>query len=145
MSQIQWAAQRGRPSVPIVPRDRIPPPREEKTVKRRLPPPPPALPPVTVSPFGMAFTYGDGVAPPSVMDIVCSVAAQHGLTADDLIGERRTHAVVVARHHAMWECAQNKRWSLTRIGRAFNKDHTTVLNGVFRHEERMRETGQGGA
>lgn len=137
MSQIQWAADRGRPGVPVVPKGRIPP-RSEPA--KRSPLPPPALPPVSVSPFGLSFTYGEpGPKLPTIMGIIREVAAKHGLTADDLTGEQRTQHVVVARHEAMWKCAQNKRWSLTRIGNAFAKDHTTVLNGIRRHEQRMQE------
>lgn len=137
MSNIDWAHKRRTPPTPIVPRSRIPSP---VTAPAKAAPVPGALPEIKVSQFGMSFTYYGPAAPPmppGIMSVIRRVAAEHGLDEYALTGESRRHEVVVARHHAMWECAQRKRWSFSRIGRAFNKDHTTVLNGIFRHEQRM--------
>lgn len=70
------------------------------------------------------------------------VATKHGLTAADLVGPSMLKPICVARHEAMWlmdnrkKADNEKRWSRSQIGRFFNRDHTTVINGVRRHEER---------
>ncbi len=77
--------------------------------------------------------------PARVLDVIRSVAAEHGLSVEDLIGPRRFHKFVQARHEAMWRvramvwpCGWGwRRWpSYPQIGRWFNRDHTTVILGV---------------
>jgi chromosomal replication initiation ATPase DnaA len=78
-------------------------------------------------------------------DIADVVAAQHGLTADELLGPSMLKPVCRARFEAMWVMDQRrredgqKRWSRCQIGRFFHRDHTTVINGVRRHAERLAE------
>ena len=127
MTRIQWAADRGRPSTPVVPRARFDNP---------------APCPVKVSPYGMSFTYGEETDDPApfMMQIVREVAKQYGLSADAIIGERRTREVIVARQHAMWRLVRAQRWSMRRIGQVLGgRDHTTICHGAKRHEQRMRE------
>lgn len=142
MGQVQWAAERGRPSVPVVPRSRFskPAPEQKQAPKQ----PVVVLPEVVVSPFGMSFTYGDPEQQsPSMMRIIREVAVEHDMTEGAIIGERRTKEIVVARQHAMWRLAQEQRWSMARIGRVLGgRDHTTVIHGVRRHEQRMREAAE---
>lgn len=69
-------------------------------------------------------------------DIAKRVAIQHGVTVADLKGGKRTWDCVFPRHEAMFLCRKEGN-SLTKIGRFFNRDHTTVLNGIRRHEQRM--------
>ncbi len=142
MGQIQWAADRGRPAVPVVPRNRV----EKPAARPKQAPEPPtaAMPEVIISPFGMSFTYGDPEQQsPSMMRIIREVAAEHDLTEGAIVGERRTKEIVAARQHAMWRLAQEQRWSLARIGRVLGgRDHTTIIHGVRRHEQRLREAAK---
>jgi len=55
------------------------------------------------------------------------VAFVTDMTVDDLSSHHRGNDYVKARHIAMWLAMQNTTLSLTRIGRKFNRDHTTVL------------------
>lgn len=70
--------------------------------------------------------------------IVDQVAAKHNLTANDVRSARRAHEVVVARHECFYRLKNETTMSLPQIGRLMgNKDHTTVLHGIHRHEARI--------
>lgn len=75
---------------------------------------------------------------PAAMHRICAeVAAKHGMTVADLTCDRRGKKIVLARHEAMWRCFKETQASYPAIGRVLNKDHTSVMHGVARHEERM--------
>lgn len=59
------------------------------------------------------------------------IARIWGVSVDDIMGPSRTKHIVAARHAAFYMAAKLTKWSLPKIGRAFDgKDHTTVLYGV---------------
>lgn len=71
--------------------------------------------------------------------IIAEVAEKHGLTLADLIGPRRHRYVAHARQEAMWALRQRTTLSTTSIGMFLGgRDHTTVMWGLRRHEERLR-------
>lgn len=82
---------------------------------------------------GVMYFAEPGYAP---RRIVQEVAAQHDLTPEDLTGPRSRRTESRARHEAMWRIRRETRLSYPQIGRFFNRDHTTVINGVRRHEQR---------
>ena len=69
----------------------------------------------------------------SAKDIATLIAAEHNLRWSDLAGPCRTNRVYHVRREAMWTLRQIRgadgkpRYSLTFIGRLFNRHHTTVL------------------
>lgn len=70
--------------------------------------------------------------------IVKEVAAKHGVTVEDLVGRSRVPAIVAARHEAMFRVRKETTHSLPHIGRLFGgRDHSTVLNAMRRHAERI--------
>ena len=74
----------------------------------------------------------------AIADIITEVASHYGFTVAMMIGDRRSRPLVLARHLAYWRAARETGASLTAIGRAFgDRDHTTILHGIRRHEERM--------
>ncbi len=81
---------------------------------------------------------------PSLEDIVATVAAELGISGQQLRGRGRGPAVVWARHLAMYLARELTDASLPEIGRAFGgRNHTTVLHAVRRVErdsERDRAT-----
>jgi len=92
------------------------------------------------------ITYGDGKsAGAALMAKICDeVARKHGMPTAELMSERRTKEVVVARHEAMWRCFKETSYTPCRIGKHFgDKDRTTILNGVKRHEERLAREAEG--
>lgn len=77
--------------------------------------------------------------PDYVRDAIDEVARAHKVSAELIVGKSREHRIVVARHAAVravakvvdWEPNQGNwaqtYWSATRIGRLFNRDHTSIL------------------
>ena len=63
-------------------------------------------------------------------EIMEYVALKHRMTIQDLVGPFRNARMIRARFEAMWCIRQTGRYSLPEIGRAFNRDHTTVLNAI---------------
>ena len=62
-----------------------------------------------------------------------------GLKLADMRARRRTKAVAFPRQIAMYFARQLTNASLTEVGRAFDKDHTTVLHAVTKVETLIRQ------
>jgi hypothetical protein len=72
-----------------------------------------------------------------------AAAAKHGVPVSDILSDRRPNRVVHCRWELMWELRQQTTWSTPQIAKFLGgRDHTTILHGVKRHEQRMREAGQ---
>lgn len=68
---------------------------------------------------------------PSIEIIQRIVAIKYGISKAQMIGERRTHNVVLPRQIAMYLAKTLTPRSLPEIGRRFGmRDHTTVLHAV---------------
>jgi chromosomal replication initiator protein len=76
---------------------------------------------------------------PQIRRIVDGVALHFGFTRIALLGEGREAPVALARHMAMHLVRELHGFSFPRIGRAFGRDHTSVLH-AHRRIERLRET-----
>lgn len=77
-------------------------------------------------------------APQSMRGILADVSARHGVPVDAIMGRERTQRITRARQEAMALARQGGR-SLEQIARVFQRDHTTVMDGIRRHEERARQ------
>lgn len=64
----------------------------------------------------------------TAMSILELAAAEHGVEPEFLSMDRRDAATVAARHAAMQRIRRQLGWSYARIGRMFNRDHTTVMH-----------------
>jgi len=91
-------------------------------------------------------------AMPTMREIVADVARRHGVTPDDIRGPSRRRSFVRPRHEAMWLMRQvrfadgSQRYSLPQIAQFLGgRDHTTVLNGVRRYEDRRKKNPDVGA
>ena len=71
------------------------------------------------------------------MGIVEAVAAKHIISVKEILGGRREKPVVIARQEAMWRIANETAMNLTAIGRKFDRDHTTVIWSIQRHQARI--------
>jgi len=58
-----------------------------------------------------------------------SVATHYGYTLEELLGPRRNRTLAKARHVAML-LARQQGLSYPELGRAFRRDHSTVISGV---------------
>lgn len=66
--------------------------------------------------------------------IIEDVCAIHGVAYRELMSHDRRHKVVDARHEAIALIAKhNPDFSFPRIGKIFNRDHTTVMFALQRH------------
>jgi chromosomal replication initiation ATPase DnaA len=72
--------------------------------------------------------------------IVFEVCRKHGLTYDEIMGHQRSVRIAIARHEAFYRLATETTSSLPRIGKWMGgKDHTSVLHGIRRHRQRMKD------
>ena len=72
-------------------------------------------------------------------------AKKHGIQSSVIFGRGRRSRAVLARQEAFWRAYNETGASLTEIGRFWDRDHTTILHGIRRHEERMGVGKQGAA
>lgn len=80
--------------------------------------------------------------PPRVRQIIEKVAARTGVSVRELLGERTTRRVAFARQRAMFAIRHGVKINgqmptSPQIGAWLGgRDHTTILHGLRRHEER---------
>lgn len=70
-------------------------------------------------------------------EIVRGVSRQTGIPVEDIMGYSRRPEIVMARHGAIWLIRDRLGWSLMRLGRFFNRDHSTIHRALRRVEQRM--------
>ena len=75
---------------------------------------------------------------PSIAAIQEAVAANYGLNASDLVSLDRSRPICHPRHVAMYLAKKLTNSSLTEIGNAFKKHHSTVLHGVARIQKAIQ-------
>lgn len=79
------------------------------------------------------------VSPRAVMT---QIASEHGLNVDVLTGKAQSKQIVCARHHAMYEVVRRcTHMSWNEIGRAFEKDHTTIISAVRAWPHKAKRLG----
>jgi chromosomal replication initiator protein len=74
--------------------------------------------------------------PLHIADIQRRVAEHFGISTDELLSSRRRPAR--PRQVAYYLCRELTPSSLPQIGRAFARDHTTILSGIIQVERRLR-------
>ena len=79
--------------------------------------------------------YQRAISPPSIVSIVSKYYESQGITLNQniLLGRSRKAMYVVPRY-MMWYFIYNysAKQSLKSIGRMFNRDHSTIINGISR-------------
>lgn len=76
--------------------------------------------------------------------IVSEVCEKYQLTPELLLGHRRARAIAWPRQEIMYRASKETAASLPLIGRMLGgRDHTTVIYGIRRHEERMKAQANG--
>lgn len=70
-----------------------------------------------------------------ISEIIYVVANHFGISEIEILSERRTNHVVMARHVLYWICKELTPYSYPEIGRRLGgRDHTTILHGVRKIE-----------
>ncbi len=77
--------------------------------------------------------------PIKVEKIIAEVAKTYNISESDILSNRRTSALVLARQVAMYIARETTDLSFKAIGESFGKDHTTVLHNVNKIEEFLRD------
>ncbi len=75
-------------------------------------------------------TVFDSLAPRNLQcgDVIAAVADYYNVPAEDITGPKRNKEIVLPRQMAMFLCREMVDLSLEMIGRAFKRDHTTVMH-----------------
>lgn len=110
---------------------------EPKPIKRLIPKPEPvSLSIETLERCDLAI-----YAPYLTVSAIARVVARHlGVAVAEMSEKgRQSHRVVFPRFVAYYLSRHLTEYSLSQIGSVFNKDHTTVLNGIRRMKGMMEE------
>lgn len=70
-------------------------------------------------------------------EIFFHVANHFGITTKDLLGKSQAREVARARHFAIFICRKNLQLAFTKIGQLFERDHSTIMSGVKKMEQRL--------
>lgn len=73
----------------------------------------------------------------SMVEIATEVAQSYKLRVSDLKGKEVGKTYSWPRQEAMYAIRKETGYSLTKIGRFFNRDHTTVIHSLRTHGGRM--------
>lgn len=77
--------------------------------------------------------------PIKIEKIISEVSRTYNVTENDIMSNRRTAPLALARQVAMYIARETTDFSYKEIGEAFGKDHTTVLYNVNRIEEFLKD------
>lgn len=78
----------------------------------------------------------------TVAQIIAKVARDADLSPADILGRSRRAPIAAARQEAMLRARELTGQSLPQIGRAFGRDHKTVLSGCRAAERRRRDVAR---
>lgn len=76
-----------------------------------------------------------------IRDIIEEEASRNKISVDCILSDTITDQVVDVRHYAMWRARKETKASFTQIGRAFNRNHTSVIYAFQKIERLCREGG----
>jgi chromosomal replication initiator protein len=68
-------------------------------------------------------------------EILSETIREHDVSIADVMGQSRSRHIAKVRHHVMWRLKKELGMSLDQIGRLLNRDHTTVLYAIRRHDK----------
>lgn len=71
---------------------------------------------------------------PLVLPIIREEAARNGYSFEELISDNRHGHITAVRQYAMWRARKETERSYCEIGRFFQRDHTTIMHGVYKVE-----------
>lgn len=73
---------------------------------------------------------------PTVREIMLTVCDREGIPVKEMLSQGRNRRLTTLRHEIMYLAASMTLLSLPTIGRAMNRDHTSVLHGIREHAAR---------
>jgi chromosomal replication initiator protein len=81
----------------------------------------------------------DKPEPIKVENIIAEVGKTYNVSVSDILSNRRTASLALARQVAMYIARETTDLSYKQIGEAFGKDHTTVLYNVNKIENFLKD------
>ena len=72
-------------------------------------------------------------------DIIERVLSKHSVDMVEVMGRSRERIVADARHEIWYFMKKLGGLSYPQIGKMFNRDHTTIMNGVNKHEKKIQD------
>ncbi len=63
-------------------------------------------------------------------EVLREAADAYAVTPEEVLGRSRSKSVVAARRLAMRACRTRWGWSYPEIGKAFGRDHSTVMSAI---------------
>ena len=83
------------------------------------------------------------MTPPKPMEVILAeTAAVFNVSVAEILSEKRDKKLTAARHAAIMMAREFPRYSLTRIGRIMNRDHTSIRYGHLAGERRNLQDKQ---
>ena len=76
-----------------------------------------------------------------VHDILRQEARNNRVTVDYILGTARDKRAISIRHYAIWRARTEAGASFIKIGKIFNKDHSSVIHAYYKLERRFKEGG----
>jgi chromosomal replication initiator protein len=77
-----------------------------------------------------------------IKTIIAAVASYYGVSVPDLLSDRRHKRLAFVRQIGMYLARRHTPHSLPVIGRAFNRDYTTVLHSIRKIEGLLKQDSQ---
>jgi chromosomal replication initiation ATPase DnaA len=74
-----------------------------------------------------------------ISEILRAVCDTFNVTQIEIMSSRRKAEWVCARHVCYWLCRELTPASYPQIGRTFDRDHSSIMYGIGRVDERIRE------
>ena len=89
--------------------------------------------------FIKSIISDDKPEPIKIDEIIAEVAKTYNVSVTDILSNRRTASLVLARQVAMYIARETTDLSYKSIGESFGKDHTTVLYNVNKIDEFLKD------
>ena len=71
---------------------------------------------------------------PYLKELSSQVCTQFGVSMEDVLSESRKRPLVLARREIWTKArAKSRTYSTVKLGRYFNRDHTTISRGIIRY------------
>lgn len=71
--------------------------------------------------------------------IIKSVAGHYGITSEDILGKSQMREYAVPRQVSMYLCREQLKMPFQKIGRLFDRDHSTVMSSVRQIQKAIEE------
>jgi hypothetical protein len=74
---------------------------------------------------------------PSARIVIAKTLVKHNMTFVDVAGQARSKKYIACRHEIYYRLRSELGLSLMQVGRMLNRDHTTILHGFRKMEEKI--------